>query len=135
MLKKDFQKIIQAEAGKTIDPKTQQMLSTPWSDPKTALNAEEKAFLENLIARVTSGDINLLSPGSILNAEVFDKLPSEKKSQAEVFVNATLALIRRVHDFYHNPFDNNSDMMIDMVKDLMGRVRKLEGNLGDVLKL
>mgnify|MGYP001618987402 CR=1 FL=1 len=133
--RKDFQKRIAENAEKLIDAETQQMLNTPWSDPKTALSHEDKAFLETLVKQIESGSIDLLKPSSIIHEPVFDKLSAEKKSQATLWVNAMLALIRQVYDFYKNPFDNNSDMMISMMRELRLKKEMLEKEIGDVLKI
>jgi hypothetical protein len=131
----DFQTVLQKNLNANLDPKIVADLNKPWSDPKTALSAEDKAFLELLVKHIESGVIDPLKPSSILNQAVYDSLPGPKKARADIWVNATLALIRQVYDFFKNPYDNNSDMMIDMVRDLRSRKEKLEAELGDVLKI
>lgn len=131
----DFQTVLQQNLNAKLDPKMVADLNKPWSDPKTALSSEDKAFLELLVKHIKSGEINPMKPSSILNQAVYDKLPGDKKARTDIWINATLALVRQIYDFYNNPFDNNSDMMIDMVRDLHGRKKKLETELGDVLKI
>ena len=118
-----------------IDESTQAMLNKPWSDPKTALSAEDKAFLDTLIKHIESGEIKLHTPSSILNQSVYDQLSGEQKAKTEFWISATIALIRQVNDFYHSEFDNNSDMMISMVKELRAKKETLEKEIGDVLKI
>lgn len=131
----DFHTVLQQNLKANLDPKIVADLNKPWSNPKTALSAEDKAFLEDLVNKIKTNEINPLKPSSILNQSVYDSLPGDKKARADIWINATLALIRQIYDFYNNPFDNNSDMMIDMVRDLRNRKEKLESELGDVLKI
>lgn len=130
-----FLKTVKKFQGKTINAKAQADLSKPWSDAKTALSEEDKNFLEELMKKIKSGDIKLHVPGSILNSAAYEKLSDKDKAKADMWINATLARIRQVADFYENPYDNNSDMMIDMVRDLRSRKDLLEKELGDVLKI
>jgi|CXWL01.1.fsa_nt_gi hypothetical protein len=130
-----FQQAIEANAGKDISQSTQEMLNKPWSDSKTALSPEDKAFLEDLISKINAGTIKLLTPSSILNQEVYEQLVPEKKASADIWINATLATIRQIHDFYQNPYSNDSDMMIAMVQELRFKKETLEKELGDVLKI
>ena len=118
-----------------IDQKTQAALNTPFNDPMTSHTAENKAFLENLIQKINSGEINLLSPSSIIDQDIYSSLSSDKKAKADLFVNNTLFAIRRVYDFYNNPFSNESDMMIQMVIELRQKIDTLEQELGNVLKI
>ena len=133
--KKQFEQTIKANQNATIDEKTQSELNQPYSNSQTALSPEDKAFLETLIKRIESGEINVHTPSSILNQEVYDQLPSDKKSQADLFLNSTLFVIRQVYDFHQSEHDNNSDMMINMVQELRMKKEMLEKELGDVLKI
>lgn len=130
-----FFKTVKKFQGKNIDAKVQADLSKPWSDSKTALSQEDKNFLEELMKKIKSGDIKLHIPSSIVHQTVYEKLSDKDKAKADVWINATLARVRQVSDFYDNPYDNNSDMMIDMVRDLRSRKELLEKELGDVLKI
>lgn len=133
--KRKFEQTIEALQGTTIDEKTQSELNQPYSNPQTALSEEDKAFLENLIKKIESKEILLHTPNSILNEAVYDSLASDKKTQADLFINSTLFVIRQVYDFYQSSFDNNSDMMISMVQELRLKIETLEKELGDVLKI
>lgn len=130
-----FRQAIQQNAGKEISQSTQDMLNKPWSQDTTALSTEDKAFLDDLIAKINDGSIKLLTPSSILNQEAYDQLSPEKKSTADIWINATLANIRQIHDFYNNPYSNDSDMMIAMVQELRLKKETLEKEIGDVLKI
>ncbi|MGE3278799.1 MAG: hypothetical protein AB7J40_03310 [Candidatus Altimarinota bacterium] len=133
--KKVFEKALAEHQNAAIDENTQSSLNQPYSNPQTALSEDDKSFLENLIKRIEAGEINLHTPSSILNQAVYDQLPGDKKSQADLFINSTLFVIRQVYDFYHSSFDNNSDMMINMVQELRMKKEMLEKELGDVLKI
>jgi hypothetical protein len=130
-----FEKTIQQYQGAKINQETQTELNQPFSAAKTALQTEDKDFLENLIKKIESKEVLLHTPSSILNEAVYDALPGEKKVQADLFINSTLFVIRQVYDFYQSSFDNNSDMMINMVQELRMKKEMLEKEMGDVLKI
>lgn len=132
---KKFQKSISDNSGKSIDDNTQDMLNKPFSDTSTALSAEDQAFLDDLIKKVDAGEIQLHTPSSIINQEVYDKLTGEDQAKTDLFINSTLFVIRQVNDFYHSEHDNDSDMMISMVKELRYKKETLENEIGDVLKI
>lgn len=118
-----------------IDEATQTMLNKPWSDASTSLSSDDKSFLEMLVKHIESGEIKLHTPSSIINQTTYDQLNGEQKAKTELWINATIALIRQVNDFYHSEFNNNSDMMISMVKELRAKKETLEKEIGDVLKI
>jgi len=130
-----FQQAIEQNAGKDLEKGTQDGLNTPWSDPKTSLSPEDKAFMEDLVNKINSGVINVYQASTILNQSVYDQLSPENKAKTDIWLQATLANIRRIKDFYDNPHDNNSDMMIDMIKELRLKKETLEKEIGDVLKI
>jgi hypothetical protein len=132
---KKFQKSISSHVGKNIDDKTQDMLNTPFSDSSTSLSPEDQAFLEDLMKKVDSGDIKLHTPSSIINQAVYEKLSGEDQAKTDLFISSTLFVIRQVNDFYHSDHDNDSDMMISMVKELRYKKETLENEIGDVLKI
>lgn len=131
----NFQSTLKKYQKKELDVKTAKTMGKPWSDPKTALSKKEKALLESLIKQIESGEIDLFKPSSIVHQKVYQTLKPEDKAKADLWIQATLALLRRIYDFYKNPYDNNSDMMIDMMRDLSMKKEMLEEELGDVLKL
>jgi len=132
---KKFQAAIQSGQDTEISEETQGMLNKPFSDSSTSLSEEDKTFLDNLIKKVESEEIKLLSPSSILNEEVYNSLYGEKQAQADMFINSTLFVIRQVFDFYKSDHPNDSDMMISMVQELRHKKETLEQELGDVLKI
>ncbi|MDP2691703.1 MAG: hypothetical protein U1C97_00660 [Candidatus Gracilibacteria bacterium] len=131
----DFEKKIKQYQETPIDKKTQTELNQPFRSGTRTLNKEDKSFLDNLIKHIESKDIDLYKPNSILNQEVYNQLNGEKKAQADTFANATLALIRQVNSLYQSDHSNDSEMMINMVRDLRMRTEKLENKLGNVLKI
>ncbi|MDP3975440.1 MAG: hypothetical protein Q8P95_00830 [bacterium] len=128
-------KSIQEHAGTEIDKKTQETVNKPWSDSATSLSAEDKQFLEEVMKKIEVGEINLLQPGTIINQAVYAELEGKQQSQADLFINSALFLLRQIYDFYHSAHDNDSDMMIDMVKELRLKKEALEKEMGDVLKI
>lgn len=133
--KQSYEEKMKSLQNTQIDQSTQTMLNKPWSDEKTSLSTEDKTFLDALIKNIENGEIKLHTPSSIINQTVYDQLSGANKAKTELWINATIALIRQVNDFYHSEFDNNSDMMISMVKELRAKKETLEKEIGDVLKI
>lgn len=132
---KQFQESIAKNAGKDIDPSTQEELNKPFSSGSTQLSNEDQAFLDDLIGKINNGEIELHKPSSILNQDIYDGLSGEDQAKTDFFLNSTLFVIRQVNDFYQSDYDNNSDMMINMVHELRLKKETLENEVGDVLKI
>ena len=130
-----FQQSIAEHGGEEIAADTQDRLNKPFSDSSTSLDEADKAFLDDLMGKIDSGDINLLSPSSILNESVYEGLPGEDKVKADLFIQSILFVLRQIHDFYASENSNDSDMMISMVKELRLKKETLENEVGDVLKI
>lgn len=130
-----LQEAIQQHTGKTIDPKTQQTLNTPKSDETSKLSLQDKSFLENLIGKVKSGEINLLQPSSVINQQVYEKLDGPHKAKTEQFIAATLFTLRQIVDFYNNPHSNDSYQMLNLLQGFRFKKETLEKEIGDVLKI
>ena len=130
-----FQKSIEKNSGKDIDAKTQSMLNTPFSSEGSTMSAEDKAFVEDIVSKVDAGEMNLHSPSTIMNQDIYDKLSGENQAKSDLFVNSTLFVLRQIYDFYKSDLDNNSDMMINMVQELRHKKETLENEIGDVLKI
>jgi len=132
---KKFEETIQQHQNAAIDSQTQSRINQPFSKANSSLSAENKAFLENLIKRVESGEIELHTPSTIMNESVYEKLPNNKKTEADLFVNSTLFVIRQVYDFYRASHNTDSEMMQSMVQELRLKKETLEKDMGDVLKI
>lgn len=126
---------IEEHGDAEISEETQEMLNKPFSDSKTALSDEDKSFLEDLMKKVDDKEIDLHSPSSIMNQEIYDALSGEYQAKADLFIQSTLFIIRQVYDFYHSDHSNDSDMMISMVRELRQKKETLEKEVGDVLKI
>jgi hypothetical protein len=130
-----FQHTVKAMQGTQIDPKMQAGLNKPISDDKSQLSSEDKAFLEDLMKKIEAGEINLLTPSSIINQKVYDTLDGEKKARTEIFIQASLATIRNIKSFYDSDHTNDSYMMANMLHELRLKKETLEKEIGDVLKI
>jgi len=131
----EFKKTIEANAGKDIDPDTQDMLNKPFSADGTTLSEEDNALIQDIVSKVDSGEINLYQPSSVINQEVYDGLSGEDKAKTDLFLNATLFVMRQIHAFNASEHSNDSDMMINMVQELRLKKETLETEVGDVLKI
>ncbi|MDF2379798.1 MAG: hypothetical protein P1V18_06315 [Candidatus Gracilibacteria bacterium] len=126
---------IEQNTNTTIDQETQDMLNKPSNTSATELTAEDQAFLDNLMEKISSGEINPMQPSTIMNEEVYQSLSGENKAKSDLFVNSSLFVIRKINEFNQSDFSNESDMMINMIQELRLKKETLEKEIGDVLKI
>ena len=114
----------------TITPETQKLLNTPLSNPK-GLSQEDQAFLSDVCAKVESKKINLLSPSSLINQPVYEKLPEEKKGKVDFDAVNMAATLREIYGLW-----KAYQMPTFQIENLVHQVRltkeRLEEISGDV---
>ena len=111
-----------------IAPEVQNMLNTPsktgsWSD-------EEQVFLNDLMAKVDAGTIQLYGPSSLLNQAVYDKLTPEAQGKADLNAMNMIAKIREIVSLmklYNEP----NDIVKNLVESLLADKKRLE-EAGDI---
>lgn len=79
------------------DEQTQAKLNEPLPDP-TGLSDEDEEFLNMVMDLVEKGKIELHTPSSLINQDVYDELSDEIKGKADLEAFNLLAVIREVKD-------------------------------------
>ena len=82
-----------------IDPAIQKMLNQPLKK-ETALSPEDQAFLNLIEEKVAKKEINLLTPSSLINHAVYDKLPSEKQGKVDFDAVNLATTLRNLHGLW-----------------------------------
>ncbi len=107
----------------SIANEVQQRLNTPMA--ASAFSADEQAFLNLLMAKIADGSIQLYSPSSLLNAPVYETLPSEAQGKADQNAVVLLTKIREINDLmqvYHEP----NEIVKNLVASLLAAKNRLE---------
>lgn len=82
-----------------IDPETQKMLNEPLVNPK-GLSSEDQKFLNTIVSKVESGELNLMMPSSLINHKIYDQLPPEKQGKADFDAVNLLTTIRNIYGLW-----------------------------------
>jgi|GEM_PF-1138245 len=91
----------------------------------------DKKFLGELIKKVESGAIKLLTPSTLLNQEVYNQLPAEKKAKADYDILILLYKIRQVKKLWDEGAQDSYQIM-NLVHSLRLAKERLETQQGDV---
>lgn len=81
----------------------QETLNKPLVDP-TGVSPEDQAFLQDIVSKVESGQINPHQPSSLINTEIYDKLSEEQQGKVDINAMTLLSNVRQIkelHDLGH----------------------------------
>lgn len=125
-----FDPATQQDNSILTDPAKVKMLNTPPLDP-AGLNPEEQEFLNMVMQKVESKQIDLLKPSSLLNQAVYDKLTPEAQAKADFTAMNLLAIIRQIHSVWS--INREPTYMIqNLILNVKYTKEKLEEVSGDV---
>lgn len=111
-----------------IAPEVQTMLNAPsktgsWSD-------EEQAFLNDLMAKVEAGTIQLYSPSSLLNQAVYEKLAPEAQGKADQNAQVMIGKVREIVTLM-KAYNEPNDIVKNLVESLFESKKRVE-EAGDI---
>lgn len=113
-----------------IDPKMQEELNKPVSDPE-GISKEDMDFLQKVMELIENETINLLNPTTLINYKVYDALTEELKGKADINSLVILSTLRDIKTLWDL---NEKDTY--QIKNLVHKVRvtkeRLENDIGDV---
>ncbi|MBI4975620.1 hypothetical protein HZC20_02990 [Candidatus Peregrinibacteria bacterium] len=113
-----------------IDPETQKLLNTPLVSAETE-DSKDSEFLALVMNLIAEGKIDLHRPYTLLNKDVYDKLPSDKQGKADLEAFNVLSSLREIKDLYDHGFTNTFQ-----IKNLVNKIRltkeRLEADSGDI---
>ena len=114
-------------------PEVQAMLNKPISiKPKLyKTDPADKVFLEEVISKVTSGQIHLFTPSTLLNTSIYENASPELKSKADYDILILIHKIRQIKKLWDEG-DRNSYQIMNLVHSLRLTKENLESLQGDI---
>ena len=115
------------------DEQTQSELNTPLVDP-TGVGDENEEFLKIVISLIDDKKIDLYTPSTLFNQDVYSKLPQERQGKADLEAMNLLSALRDVKDLYDAGHKDTFQMenLIERVKNTKERI---EAEGGDLFKI
>ena len=114
----------------TPDSATQKRLNEPIINPK-GLSADDQKFLNDIVAKVDGGRINLLQPSSLINHAVYDLLLPEKQGKVDFDALNLLTTVRNIYQLW-NMFKQPTFQIENLVHQVRITKERLEQISGDV---
>ena len=125
-----MQQFLQQYQDYQADEQTQKMLNQPVQDA-TGFNPGHEEFLKMLIQKIEAGEINVYSPETIYNRQVYDQLTEEQQEGADLAAVNLVALIRQVENLWK--LDQKATFQIqNLVEAIFEKKSKFEAEYGNV---
>ena len=113
-----------------VDPKTQQDLNQPLND-KTGFNEGHEDFLNMLIGKIESGEINPHKIETLQNKSVYEKLSDEEQEATELSAHNIMSIIRQIERMWE--LEKKPSFQIqNLVETVYQMKSKFEEKHGDV---
>lgn len=112
------------------DEGTQQMLNNP-AQQTAFRDSRNQEFLDLILAKLESGDLNLYAPGSLMNIEVYETLNEELQGKVDLEAVNLLSAIRDIKGLYDSG-NKTSYQMENMVERIRNTKERIESESGDV---
>lgn len=113
-----------------IDPETQKKLNTPLQK-STGLSDADQAFLNLISDKVDRGEIKLMSPSSLINHAVYDKLSEENQGKVDFDAVNLASTLRNIYDlwkFYQQP-TYQIEYLVHQVRLTKERLEEISGDV------
>lgn len=94
---KSYSEGVDTKINSDIDQQTQEMLNKPIIDPD-GFTAEEMEFIQSVMQRVYAGEINLLSPSSLINENLYENSSDEVQGRADIHAINFCSKLRSIKD-------------------------------------
>ncbi len=112
------------------DQETLDRLNTPEQSGQS-MDEADKLLFEKILSLINSKTINLYSPSSLINHEVYDSIPDDVKSKADINMFNLLATIREIHKLWEA--DHSETFQLNnLVHKFRLTKERLENDFGDV---
>lgn len=112
-----------------IQPAVQQKLNQPLS--KEALEKEHVNFLQTLVHKLESGQLNPYLPKSLYNLSVYNKLSEEDQEKADLTAVNLMGIIRQIEKLWE--LDHKTSFQIQNLVETVWQMKsKFEDQHGDV---
>ena len=107
----------------------QENLNKPLVDP-TGVSDEDRAFLNDVLAKVENGQINLHQPSSLINDAIYDNLDDQKQGKADINAMTLLSNVRQIKDL-HDLGRTDTHQIQNLVNSCRMMKERVEQECGD----
>ncbi len=121
---------IQKYKDHIVAPQTRQELNKPLKD-QTGFNKGHKEFLQTLINKLESGELDPHNIQTLHNEAVYDKLSDEEKEETDMTGMNILGIIRQIESLWKME-DRPTFQIQNLVETLFQMKSKFEEKHGDV---
>lgn len=108
----------------------QKVLNTPLVQ-SGGMDEKDLAFLNTVIDLINKGTINLYNPSTLINRQVYDLLPTEKRGKVDFEAVNLLSAIREIKNLNDNGFGQTYQMS-NLVQRIRVTKERLENEGGDL---
>lgn len=116
--------------GELQSPEQIKQMNEPAVDP-TGFNPGDEEFLNIVMGKVESGEINLFQPDTLLNTHVYDALDEPARGKADLDAVNLLSKIRQIHGLWK--VNRQPTFMIEnLILDFWHTKERLEELGGDI---
>lgn len=119
-----------------VDSSTQQIVNKPPVDP-TGFNDGDQEFIQSVMTRVYSGEINLMMPSSLLNESVYEAASEEAQGKADSYAVNFCSKLRDIKGLME--MSGGDTLYVEptyqvqlLIKDLKYRKEEFEKQYGDL---
>ncbi len=113
-----------------VDQETQKRLNTPLTS-SVSIDPKDEEFLNLVLSKIQSGEINLFKPSSLVNMALYEKLPEEKKAHVDFEAMNLLTTIRDVKGLYESGFNQTYQFQNSLSRFRQAKER-VEKETGDI---
>ena len=114
----------------TLSDEEQKVLNQPLKDP-SGVKEESRKFLDDVVSKINEGKINLFSPSSLLNQEVYQKLSEQIQGKIDMDSVNLLAKLRDIKGL-HDLGQNDSYQIENLAENARLIKERIEAEAGNV---
>jgi hypothetical protein len=116
-----------------LPEKEQKKLNEPLVDPE-GLDEANKQFLDDVMAKLENGEIDLHTPDTIINQDVYSKLGEKVQGETDLYAVTMLARLREIKDL-HDFGQVESYQFKNLVEQVRLTKERLEKDAGNIFKI
>ena len=126
-----FKEKLKEHTGAEIQPDVQARLNKPLEEK---MADEDRTFLNEVVSKIESKEIDLYAPQSLLNKDIYEGLTPENEQRVDITLQNLLFSLRQIKSWYVAGEQENMQMA-NMIREVRMKKEKLENEVGDVLKI
>ncbi|PIZ72016.1 hypothetical protein COY07_03935 [Candidatus Peregrinibacteria bacterium CG_4_10_14_0_2_um_filter_43_11] len=125
-----MQQIFQQYQAHTMDPKMQEQLNTPLVKSE-GLGKKDASFLEVLITKLKSGELDPFNPQTLFNHDVYDKLSEEDQERTDLTAINLMSVIKQIETLWNQSHQPGFQLqnLVDTVFQMKSRFEEKHGDV------